>query len=60
MLLVIIRIRTPSRNTWNDACAWEFRSASGNIPPGLIQNPPTELMCLARLTNGPAESGSTI
>ena len=21
-------------NTWNDACAWEFRSASGNLPPG--------------------------
>ena len=20
-------------NTWNDACAWEFRSASGNLPP---------------------------
>ena len=31
-------------NTWNDACAWEFRSASGNLPPGLIQNPPTELV----------------
>ena len=30
-------------NTWNDACAWEFRSASGNLPPGLIQNPPTDL-----------------
>ena len=31
-------------NTWNDACTWEFRSASGNIPLGLIQNPPTELI----------------
>ena len=31
-------------NTWNDACAWEFRSASGNSLPGLIQNPPTEII----------------
>ena len=31
-------------NTWNDACAWEFRSAAGNIPPGLIQNPPTDII----------------
>ena len=31
-------------NTWNDACAWEFRSASGNIPPELNQNPPAELI----------------
>ena len=31
-------------NTWNYACAWEFRSASGNSLPGLIQNPPTEII----------------
>ena len=31
-------------NTWNDSCVWEFWSASGNIPPGLIQNPPMELI----------------
>ena len=31
-------------NTWNDACAWEFRNASGNDPPGLIQNPPTDII----------------
>ena len=31
-------------NTWNDACAWEFRSASGNSSPRLIQNPPTEII----------------
>ena len=31
-------------NTWNDTCAWEFWSASGNSPPGLIQNPPTEII----------------
>ena len=31
-------------NTWNDACAWEFRSASGNYSPGSFQNPPTDIM----------------
>ena len=31
-------------NTWNDACTWEFRSASGNEPPGLIKNPPTDII----------------
>ena len=31
-------------DTWNDACAWEFRSASGNDSPGLIQNPPTDII----------------
>ena len=31
-------------NTWNDACAWEYRSASGNSPPGLIQNLLTEII----------------
>ena len=31
-------------STWNDACAWEFRSASGNGSLGLIQNPPTEII----------------
>ena len=30
--------------TWNDACVWEFRSASGNDSPGLIQNPPTDII----------------
>ena len=29
---------------WNDACAWEFRSASGNDSLGLFQNPPTDIM----------------
>ena len=27
--------------TWKDACAWRCRSALVNIPPGLVQNPPT-------------------
>ena len=31
-------------NTGDDACAWEFRNAPGNIPPGLIQNPPTDII----------------
>ena len=31
-------------NTWNDAWTWQFRNASGNLPPGLIQNPSTELI----------------
>ena len=31
-------------NTWDDACTWEFRNASVNIPPGLIQNPPTDII----------------
>ena len=30
--------------TWNDACTWEFRSASGNLPPELNLNPPEELI----------------
>ena len=30
-------------NTWDDACAWEFRGASGNFPPELYLNPPAEL-----------------
>ena len=30
--------------TWDDACAWEFRNAVGNANPGLIQNPPTEMI----------------
>ena len=29
-------------NTWDDACAWEFQSASGNLPPELDLNPPAE------------------
>ena len=31
-------------NTWDDAFAGEFRNALGNIPPGLIQNPPTDII----------------
>ena len=31
-------------NTWDDACAWEFRSASGKFPPELDLNPPAELL----------------
>ena len=31
-------------NTWDDACAWEFRSASGNFPPELDLNPLAELL----------------
>ena len=31
-------------DTWKDACAWEFRSASGNDSPGLFQNPPTDIV----------------
>ena len=31
-------------NTSDDACAWEFRSASGNPPPELDLNPPAELL----------------
>ena len=31
-------------NTWNDACASQFRNAYGNLPPGLIQTPLTELI----------------
>ena len=31
-------------NTWDDACTWEFRNALGNIPPGLVQNPLTEII----------------
>ena len=31
-------------NTWDDTCAWEFRNALVNIPPGLIQNPPTDII----------------
>ena len=27
-----------------DACAWEYRSAPGNDSPGLIQNPPTDII----------------
>ena len=26
-------------NTWDDACAWEFRSASGKFPAGLRSGP---------------------
>ena len=25
--------------TWEDACAWRYRSALVHIPPGLVQNP---------------------
>ena len=28
--------------TWEDACAWRYWSALVHIPPGLIQNPPTD------------------
>ena len=28
--------------TWEDACAWRYRSALVHIPPGLVQNPPTD------------------
>ena len=31
-------------STWDDACAWEFRNAPVNIPLGLIQNPPTDII----------------
>ena len=31
-------------NTWDDACAWEFRNAPGNDSPGLIQNPSTDII----------------
>ena len=31
-------------NTGDDACTWEFRSASGNPPPELHLNPPAELL----------------
>ena len=31
-------------NTWDDACAWEFRIAPGNLPPGLIHYFPVELI----------------
>ena len=27
-------------STWDDACAGEFQNTLGNIPPGLVQNPP--------------------
>ena len=30
--------------TWENACAWECRSALVNIPSGLIQNPPTDII----------------
>ena len=30
-------------NNWDDACAWEFRSVSGNFPPELDLNPLAEL-----------------
>ena len=26
------------------ACAWKCQNASANIPPGLFQNPPTDIM----------------
>ena len=26
-------------NIWDDACAWEFRSASGNLPTGIRFEP---------------------
>ena len=39
-------------NTWNDACAWEFRSAFGNLPPGLFQNPPAEFIRNNELLHG--------
>ena len=29
---------------WDDACTGEFRNALGNIPPGLVQNPPTDII----------------
>ena len=31
-------------NTCSDACSWEFRRASGNDSPGLIQNQPTDII----------------
>ena len=31
-------------DTWKDACAWEFQSTSGHDSPGLIQNPPTDII----------------
>ena len=31
-------------NTREDACAWECQNAPVNIPPGLIQNPPTDII----------------
>ena len=31
-------------NTWDDACAWEFRNASGNFPPDSDLDPPTGLL----------------
>ena len=29
---------------WEDACAWKCQYAPANIPPELVQNPPTDLM----------------
>ena len=29
-------------SAWDDACAGEFQNTLGNIPPGLVQNPPTD------------------
>ena len=26
---------------WYDACAGQFQNTLGDIPPGLVQNPPT-------------------
>ena len=31
-------------SAWDDTCAGEFRNALGNIPPGLVQNPPTDII----------------
>ena len=28
-------------SAWDDVCAGEFQNTLGNIPPGLVQNPPT-------------------
>ena len=29
---------------WEEACAWRCQYAPANIPPGLVQNPPTDVM----------------
>ena len=31
-------------SAWDDACAGEFQNTLGNVPPGLIQNPPTDII----------------
>ena len=46
MKRMIVQMQTPvaelEYKTWEDACAWRCQSALVNIPPGLVQNPPTD------------------